>query len=87
MGAGMLTNVGTSNWFGKFVQWISPLRFLNELLFRRMLAGRNEFISDIILEQLGFTWGMQWCSIGLLAYMVVTLGLGWFLMSYFARGS
>ena len=83
----MLSNVKTSTWFGKFVQWISPLRFLNELGFRRMLAGRNEVINSIILEELGFTWGVQTCSIALLSYIVVTLGMGWFLMSYFARGS
>ena len=43
LGAGMLTNAGSgSNWFGDFLQWISPLRYLNELSMRRMLAGRHE---------------------------------------------
>ena len=43
LGAGMLTNAGSgSNWFGDFLQWISPLRYLNELAMRRMLAGRDD---------------------------------------------
>ena len=80
MGSGMMVNAGTTNWFGSFLQWISPLRYLNELAFRRMLAGRLEFINNVILEQLGFTWGVMWCSVAIFCYMVVALTLAWFLM-------
>ena len=87
MGSGMMANAATTNWFGTFLQYISPLRFLNELSFRRMLAGRNVIISDLILNQLGFTWGYTACSIAILSYMVVCLVLGWFFMTYRAKGS
>jgi len=41
MGSGMMANAGDgANWFGTFLTWISPLRFLNELAMRRMMAGR-----------------------------------------------
>lgn len=42
LGSGMLVNAATANWFGQFLQWISPLRYLNELMMRRMLAGRTQ---------------------------------------------
>ena len=42
LGAGMMTNAAEANWFGDFLQYISPLRYVNELAYRRMLAGRPE---------------------------------------------
>ena len=86
LGSGMLVNAASANWFGMFLMWVSPLRYVNELSFRRMLAGRNEIINEIILEQLGFTWGVTTCSVAIFIYMVVCLGLGWFLMYYLSRG-
>ena len=87
LGAGMLSNSQSANWFGTFVQFISPLRYLNELAFRRMLAGRNELINAVILDQLGFTWGVPLCSFAIGMYMTVCLLLGWFLMNHFAKGT
>ena len=85
MGAGMLTNARTTNWFGTFCQYISPLRCLNELSLRRMLAGRNRVTSALILQELGFTWGVTTCSVLLFTYMVVCFTLGWSLMNFRAR--
>ena len=86
MGSGMMVNAAQANWFGQFLQWISPLRYINELAFRRMLAGRNKLVAQTILSQLGFTWGVTWCSVALLCYMICALGVGWFLMSYLSKG-
>ena len=80
VGAGMLVNAGDgSNWFADFLQYISPLRYINELMLRRMLEGRREIIDDHILEELGFTWGVATCWYLVLAYMGYCLILGWFL--------
>ena len=76
MGSGMMVNAATANGFGRFLMWISPLRYVNELAFRRMLAGRVEMFNEIILEQLGFTWGVTACSTLIGAYMIGCLLLG-----------
>ena len=86
MGSGMMVNAAQANWFGQFLQWISPLRYLNELAFRRMLAGRNKLVAHTILHQLGFTWGVTWCSVAIFSYMICCLGVGWFLMYYLSKG-
>jgi len=44
LGAGMLVNSASANWLGKFLQWISPLRYVNELAMRRLLAGRPDYL-------------------------------------------
>lgn len=48
MGAGVLINASDSgsNWFATFLQWISPLRYINELAMRRILAGRLDIIQN-----------------------------------------
>ena len=68
------------------MQWISPFRYLNELLFRRMLAGRSEIVGEGILEDLGFTWGVPLCSFLMGNYIVCAFLLGWFLTFYLAKG-
>ena len=42
LGAGMLISAADANWLGVFFQWISPLRYVNELALRRILAGRPQ---------------------------------------------
>ena len=42
LGAGMMINASNANWLGVFFQWISPLRYVNELAMRRLLAGRPQ---------------------------------------------
>ena len=42
LGAGMMINASNANWLGVFFQWISPLRYVNELALRRILAGRPQ---------------------------------------------
>ncbi len=82
----MLVNAGNgANWFGTFLQWISPLRYINELAMRRMLAGRDQFVQDWILTELGFTWGVTTCLIAAVLYMIVCCCLSLFLMNYLAR--
>jgi len=83
----MLVNANTSNYFGIFLQYISPLRYLDELAMRRILAGRPEVFQNYVLELLGFTWGVTTCSALIATYMIVCLGLGLFLMTYLSRGT
>ena len=44
-GSGVMVNAGPdSTHFTKFLTYISPLRYLNELGMRLMLAGRDEYV-------------------------------------------
>ena len=81
-----MVSANDANAFGTFLQWISPLRYLNELMFRRMLAGRPEIITEVILEKVGFTWGNTVCILLCANYILCGLLLGWFLMSLLSRG-
>ena len=87
LGAGMLVNAATTNWLGTFLQWISPLRYINELGMRRMLAGRNDQVQDAVLERLGFTWGTTTCYVLAYMYFLGCLGLGLLLMNRLSRGT
>jgi hypothetical protein len=37
LGAGSFSNLGNTNWVGKFLGYISPMRYCSELLLRRLL--------------------------------------------------
>lgn len=88
LGAGIMVNAATgSNWFGDFLQYISPLRYLTEIALRRMLSGRPEVVQTSVLEELGFTWGSTLCYSLLYFYMFYCFLLGWFLMWYLSKGS
>ena len=72
-----MVSANDANAFGTFLQWISPLRYLNELMFRRMLAGRPEIITEVILEKVGFTWGNTVCLSALFGFIFVCFVAGW----------
>lgn len=80
----MMVNSATSNWFGDFLQYISPLRFGNELGMRRLLTSRN-YIEDIVLNFFGFTWGVGMCYMALVLYSAFFFLLGWAIMVFKAR--
>ena len=85
-GAGLMNNAGSgSNWFTIFVGWISPLRYLNEMAFRRILAGRNEYLQTELLEGLGFDWGVTKCSIALALYLILAVVISCLLLSRLAK--
>ena len=75
-GGGFYANTGANeNYVVEALTYISPVRFSSELLMRRVLAGREE--TDIILEQLGFTWGEERCILCLIIFLVVCFFMGW----------
>ena len=84
LGAGMMVNSSTTNWFGTFLQYISPLRFGNELGLRRLLTGRD-LTEDAILDIFGFNWGEETCYLALIGYSAFCFVLGWAIMVFKAR--
>ena len=51
LGGGLVYNASSgSNWLGDLLQYISPLRVINELMFRRMLEGRGNIKDAVILR-------------------------------------
>ena len=50
LGTGLLINAESSNWLATFFQWISPMRYTNEMAFRRIMDGRPKFFVDDTLE-------------------------------------
>ena len=87
LGSGVLVNAADANWLGVIFLWISPLRNTNELLMRRMLEGRPDQIQEAVLEQLGFDWGIGLSAVLCMTYMLLSLSLGLFLMTYLSRGT
>ena len=87
LGAGILINAQEANWLASFFQWISPMRYANELAFRRILAGRDENFVNETLEQLGYTWGPTLCASLCFVYMIGALSTGMILMVYRNRGA
>jgi len=55
-------------------------------MFRRMLAGRPPALEKTLLNLLGFTWGVNTCSIAIGTYIVCAFLIGWFLTWYVAKG-
>ena len=85
-GSGTMVNAGPdSTHFTKFLTWISPLRYMNELAMRRMLAGRDMIIQDYILTGFGFTWGIEVCSVALLCYFIIGIALGMYVLNHRAK--
>ena len=84
LGAGMMVNSASSNWFGDFLQYISPLRYGNELGMRRLLTDKDR-IKDGVLEFFGFTWGEGMCYMAISLYSLFFFVLGWIIMVYKAR--
>ena len=80
LGAGLLINAEDANWLATFFQWISPLRYSNELAFRRILADRPGDFGDKVLTTLGYTWGPGLCAGLCFVYMIGALGTGLFVM-------
>ena len=54
LGSGCLVSANTSNWIAIAFMWISPLRPVVEILFRRLLDGRNNYIEVTEFFLLGF---------------------------------
>ena len=80
----MMVNSATSNWFGDFLQYISPLRFGNELGMRLLLKERDT-LHDQVLEFFGFTWGEWQCYAALAGYTMFFFLIGWITMAYKAK--
>ena len=85
-GSGVMVNAGPdATHFTKFLTYISPLRYLNELGMRLMLAGRDEQVKDYVLSGFGFTWGIETCSLLILTYIIIAIALGMFVINQRAK--
>lgn len=83
---GVVCNLTTANWFVKGLAAISPLRFACEGITRTLITqvpdlsaasgGEYKINQKDILDTLGYTYGNQYCAIGLLAWIGV-----WMLLS------
>ena len=84
-GGGFYANTGDNqNTLVRVLTYISPVRFSTELLMRRVLAERPE--ADMVLDQLGFTWGETICIVGLIIFIIFGFLVGWASLLFKTRG-
>lgn len=76
LGAGHTTNLGTANYFAKFISTVSPVRYGTELLMKQIVKGKAG--EPYILALLGFTKSDTECYLTLLAIFTLLFGIGWF---------
>lgn len=75
-GAGFYANTGSgSTWFVKAISYVSPMRYTTQLLFERVIAGKQG--SEFVLELLGFTWETTTCVMLLITFTLVCFVVGW----------
>lgn len=78
MGAGIFTNLRDANFVVKFLSYISPLNFANQLLMSRLLDLNPS--KDIALEYYDFTYKESTCILVLIGYGVLYFLIGWVLL-------
>lgn len=75
MGAGVFTNLKNTNFFIKFLSFISPFRYANELLLRRLLDTNPS--KEQTLEYYTYTYGEATCYAVLASFIVIFFLAGW----------
>ena len=87
VGAGLYANLNRqhTNWFVYYIQFLSPPRYACELLMRRDLANNNPYITEAILDLIGYRWTAETCYWALIAYTVFVFMLGWLILRFKAR--
>lgn len=60
------------------------MRYSTELLMSRVVAGKPG--GDVVLEQLGFTWGDPTCVVLLIGFTLVCFIVGWLSLLWKTRG-
>ncbi len=72
--AGVFSNAASFPAFIGYLSYLSPMRYTCELYFRSMLksdnALYNEYIEPVILNEIGFTWGVQSCLLAMVGFIV-----------------
>lgn len=77
MGAGMFANTGAgANKFIIGLSYVSPLHYGMTLLFRRVVANRNEFIHDELLKEFGFDESPTFCYCYLAGFWLLCVLIG-----------
>lgn len=81
-GAGALANTGEgANWFIMFLTYISPVKYLTELLMKQILKGEPTQIVDYALTYYGYTISSEVCYIVAIGLILTTFCLGWIVLT------
>ena len=76
LGAGHVANIGEGvNYFAKFISTVSPVRYGTEMLMSRIVKGTPA--EKIVLLNLGYTCGDQYCIVVLLGTCLLLFLVGW----------
>ena len=83
-GAGVFANTGQgANIIVQIITYISPFRYTTEVLFRRVIAGKQG--EQLVLDHLGYTWGSDTCIVLLFTFIIVCFIAGWLSLLYKTR--
>ena len=90
MSSGVFANLNKDNmtggdWFVYYLSYLSPTRYGCELMMIRELAGKNPFLSEVILSFLGYTWREWKCYSYLIIYYFVMFFIGWAVLLWRSR--
>ncbi|CDW71880.1 abc transporter family protein [Stylonychia lemnae] len=83
MGAGVFTNLKNANFVIKFLSYISPFRYANEIQLRRLLDTNPA--KDIALEYYTYTYGEGTCYAVLASFIVIFFLVGYAALYYKSR--
>ena len=80
LGAGSFSNLGSANFVGKFLGWISPMRYACELLMRRLIYKKEQFgipYGEYVMEYFGYNYGDNTCYAVLVSMFILFFTLTW----------
>jgi hypothetical protein len=80
LGAGQFVNIGQKRWIVSFISSITPLRYVVERTFRRIV--KDQQYEGFILNMFGFTLGDEECLNTLHMFALVFFVLGWVILVY-----
>ena len=75
MGAGVFTNLKTANFLVKFLSYISPLNYANQLMMRYMLDESS--YQEIALDFYHYNYEESTCYAMLFSFIVIYFLIGW----------
>ena len=75
LGGGSFSNLGNANFVGKFLGYISPMRYASELLLRRLLSEKT--YKDYVFYFFDYQYGEATCYSVLAGFAVFYFFLGW----------
>eukprot|EP00347_Sterkiella_histriomuscorum_P020203 403338701 len=83
LGAGSFSNLGNANFVGKFLGWISPMRYSSELLLRRLIYKKNYLginYSQVVMDYFGYNYGDKVCYSVLIGMMLFYFFMTWLII-------